>query len=302
MNRNPGFSARIHPAGPPRLRAAFLALAMIGSGLLVLPGCYEDEHGHHGSGHAPAPPRELWTLTGDGQVTLFWLPVEDSELDGYCIYRSPDPDGYYHRIATLNPEAASFVDGDLEDGITYFYAVSSVNRYGDEGELSEPVYDTPRPQGEVALRNSRLHPEHSGYDFSRYQVDDYRDLEADIYFWSTDEAGPWMVATERSQDSYTDIQDAGYVRLDEIDRAPLEGWAPHGEVPLIAGHSYVVWTWDNRYAKFRVLSLTPDQALLEWAYQTDPGNRELSLPTPSAHATGGGLRSHLKGLERRIAS
>ena len=77
----------------------------------------------------------------------------------------------------------------------------------------------------------------------------------------------------------TDIQDAGYgSSLDAVDFAPSTGWSPSGTAELIVGHCYVVritTTTANFYAKFRVTALTPDEVTFDWAYQTDPNNREL---------------------------
>ena len=114
-----------------------------------------------------------------------------------------------------------------------------------------------------------------------------------------------MVATERSDSEYTDIQDAGYIGLEDVDWAPEEGWALTGEVPLIEGHSYVVWTWDDHYAAFRVASISPERVLVEWAYQTDEGNPELLLPGIAGTAVkeaDGGRREHQKGEGRRVRS
>jgi hypothetical protein len=79
----------------------------------------------------------------------------------------------------------------------------------------------------------------------------------------------------------TDIQDAGYaLSLDAVDFAPQAGWAADGVVQLIPGHNYVVWTHDNHFAKFRVVSLSdsPSRVTLDWAYQIATGNPELAAP------------------------
>jgi hypothetical protein len=74
----------------------------------------------------------------------------------------------------------------------------------------------------------------------------------------------------------TEIQDAGWAQsLDAVDFAPSAGWSPSGSVELVAGHCYVVWTHDDHYAKFRVTTVGPHRVQLDWAYQIDPGNREL---------------------------
>ena len=74
----------------------------------------------------------------------------------------------------------------------------------------------------------------------------------------------------------TDLQDAGFgVNLDAVDFAPTVGWSPSGAVELIPGHCYVVRAPGRHYAKFRVTQLTSGSVVLDWAYQLDPGNREL---------------------------
>ena len=74
------------------------------------------------------------------------------------------------------------------------------------------------------------------------------------------------------------IQDFGYTEsLDEITYAPEYGWSPTGVVEAILGHTYVFWTWDNHFAKFRVTEIGDDFLTFDWAYQIDPGNPELVI-------------------------
>ena len=209
------------------------------------------------------------------------------------------------RALTVGAHSASYVDRHLENGVTYYYAIAAFDDDRNESDLSpESVFDTPRPEGrDLYLYNSLEDARHSGYDFSSYRVVSFQDVEADLYFWWTEEDGAWMIATERSADSYTDLQDAGYGGLEAVDYAPADGWAPTGEVPLIEGHCYVVWTWDDHYSKFRVVQLRGDRVVLDWAYQVDRSNRELRAEpiesrSPQAqgkHLPGGGLRIHQVG-------
>jgi hypothetical protein len=102
----------------------------------------------------------------------------------------------------------------------------------------------------------------------------------------------------RSETSFTDIQDAGYAQLDEVDWAPDGGWSPSGDVPLIEGHTYIVWIWDDHFAKFRVRQLNSERVILDWAYQVDLGNPELSVPG-AAVPRPQSARIHRAGLDRR---
>ena len=102
------------------------------------------------------------------------------------------------------------------------------------------------------------------------------DPPADIFFGYYVDTTGFIHQQIFVPDYSTDIQDAGYVSsLDAVDFAPESGWSPSGTVEAVAGHAYVVWTRDNHYAKFRVTAVGPTQVMLDWAYQIDPGNREL---------------------------
>jgi hypothetical protein len=71
-------------------------------------------------------------------------------------------------------------------------------------------------------------------------------------------------------------QDAGYIDLEDVDYAPTSGWSQSGWVELIEGHSYIIWTRDDHFAKFAVVRLTFDAVTIDWAYQEDRSNPELA--------------------------
>jgi hypothetical protein len=272
---------------------------------MALGGCRPEDHpGYRPDWRAPAVPRGFTSQTGDHRVDLFWIANSEDDLAGYRIYRSTSPRGYFPRVAAVGPDAVSYVDEDVDNGVTYYYVMSACDRAGNESDLvPDPIQDTPRPEGfSLRLENAALNPMESGYDFSERRVLDSSDLNADIYFWQTPDGGSWMIGTERSAEVYTDLQDAGFVRLEQIDRAPESGWSPTGEVALITGHSYVVWTWDDHYAKFRVVDLNPERVIVDWAYQTDRDNRELLVSGHHPTGSQGTPRVHQHGMERRIQS
>ncbi len=291
-----------------RLRISVSLGLLLLSGLtgLACDDCHDHDRCWYGDSRAPSEPVGLWSLTGDREIRIMWIANPESDLDGYRIYRSTEPTGYFPRVATTDRRATSFTDRDVHNGVTYYYAIAAFDEAGNESELtSRTIHDTPRPEGGgLSLDNARLDPVRAGYDFSADRVVSGEAMEADIYYWHSSEEGAWMVATERDDDDYTDIQDAGYLALEDVDWAPEEGWAPAGEVPLIEGHSYIVWTWDNHFAKFRVVSIAPDRVVVDWAYQVDEGNPELLRPGSAnpARPTLSGARAHRFGLPGRIAS
>ena len=251
------------------------ALVCLLATTVVLTGCDEvlvvDSHCE--GAHAPSG---LYSVTGDGEVFLYWAPVQDADVDEFVIYRANDPEGVFYEIGHTSRDY--FVDGNVTNGRTYFYGVTSVDHCGHESELSYQIaFDTPRPEG----FGDRIHDANGdGWRRSAWEFDSYRAVPwdhsgADIYFvWA--DGVPFLVAVDLD----TDIQDAGYAGFDDVDWAPVDGWSPTGTVEVIPGHVYVVWTRDNHFAKVRARALEGDSLIFDWAYQIDPGNPELG-PRPS---------------------
>ena len=100
------------------------------------------------------------------------------------------------------------------------------------------------------------------------------DAATDIYYGA--QSGHFIVYVPID----TEIQDAGFVALRDVDFAPPSGWSADGQVEAIIGHSYIVLTRDNHYAKFEVKSRSNASMVLDWAYQIDPNNPELARRVP----------------------
>ena len=234
--------------------------------------CWEDCY------HISAP-KGLYSITGDGAIYLFWERNDEPDLEGYKVYRNTSPSGYFGWIGTTS--SASFVDGDVVNGNTYYYVVSAFDYYGDESDVSEVAYDTPRPEGS----NRRIYdfvqyPDSAGFDFSAIsteQVVAYDSYNADIYLeWDSYNNAFFLWAANGS----TDIQDMGYTDdLDSVNYSPEYGWSEVGWLEVIEGHTYIIWTEDNHFAKLRVISTSWEEGFIDfdWAYQIDPGNRELKV-------------------------
>ncbi len=250
-------------------------LPVLGVALLILgvTGC-EDEH--HDL-RPPAAPQGVFSVTGDGQVTVHWIRNTEPDFDHYLVWRGPDYEGPYEKLG--GTVETDFVDGTAVNGTTYFYAVSAVDREGNESSLSaEHVFDTPRPEGfGLALANAAAYPDGaSGYDFSDDAVRRWDDYRTDVYYYVTSTGVRLLVAPNVD----TNVQDAGYNDLDALDWAPDAGWSPTGEVELIPGHAYYVVTRTNNYAKVRVTAIDNTRVVLDWAYQLVAGNPELKPVHP----------------------
>jgi len=255
----------------------------------VTPGC--DSWLQHPDTNPPSPPTGLRTATGDNFIELFWNDNREPDLDGYNVFVSSSYDGEYEYVATTTEPY--FLDDGARNGTLYYYAVSAFDYDGNESDLSDDVaYDIPRPEGyDVMLYNAVTSPSQSGYDFSRYAVVSINDKYADIYYVSGSGNSVMRV------DEDTDIQDMGPTSsVLDIGTAPLSGWSADHEVQLHAGHTYVVWTWDDHYAKFRVSALAPGRVVFDWAYQLIPSTRLLKR-APGADRGAGTV-----DLEHRIGA
>jgi len=240
-------------------------------------GCHGDKVTNVGVDRAPHRVDSVYSVTGDGEVTVYWRANQENDIDFYKVYRNNAPTGTFTLVGST-PQI-SFVDNTVVNGNTYFYAVSAVDLAGQESaELSfENVFDTPRPEGfGVSLTNHSTTDATSGWDFSALTRRPSLDVATDIYYDAT--GGSFLVYVPAD----TKIQDAGYVALRDVDFGPpaSAGWSTDGIVEAIVGHSYIVLTRDNHYAKFEVKSRDATAMLMDWAYQIDAGNPELTRHVP----------------------
>lgn len=260
--------------------------------LLPLPGCDDDPV----DTQAPAVPTGVFTVTGEGVVSVYWNDLDQADLAGYAVYRhdGDDPVGGAYRwqgdVAwDENFDEDSllhwFDDSDVVDGHTYYYAVLAYDTSGNESSLSwETIDDTPRPEGYQVLLYDRFgsYPDRSGFDFSE-QDDGRTDWDspmADIFV--AYDGGVPFVYTARPGIVY--LQDLGTISFAAVDRAPTSGYSAIGTAELIEGHVYavaiVVDPEDNvHYAKFYVYAISSAAVEIDWAYQVDEGNPELKVVT-----------------------
>lgn len=86
---------------------------------------------------APSVPGGLTAVAGTQSVELAWKPSPEPDLAGYRIYRAVKG-GEFERIAEL-AEAPSYSDRTVEAGRRYRYAVTSLDRMGNESAQSEEL-------------------------------------------------------------------------------------------------------------------------------------------------------------------
>ena len=232
-------------------------------GAVMIAGCTADPYAPDLV--APSIPRGLFTSAGDNVIDIYWDPVPDYDVSAYIVYVSDRYNGRYEFIGST--KWPYFQDFGAVNGLTYYYAVSAVDYSGNESPLSmDQAVAVPRPEAYgVQLYSVRVNQDLAGFGFATGQVLPWDLFATDVYY-DYDQGVPYMV-------SYGDIQDMGPTQdLRDVPVAPEGGWAPTREVILRRGYTYVVWTEDDNYAKFRVLEIYQNMVVFDCAYQLQQGN------------------------------
>lgn len=242
--------------------------------LVYFTGCGVNEPEYVIDTIPPVAPTGVKVLNGDNRVDIYWTENRDPDLAGYNIYYSDSYDGKYYIIGSSAYNY--YVDYDAINGEKYFYAVAAYDFNGNESDLSiDVVYATARPEGyDQAIFDFRQFPNNSGYSFALASVVAYDSLDVDFFFENYQ--GDFYLDVWDD----TDIQDMGPTNdIYDIPFAPTSGWSTTKDESAIAGHTYVIWTWDNHFAKIRISQITNERVVFDWAYQLVEGERQLK---PSA--------------------
>lgn len=88
----------------------------------------------------PAVPVGLNAIAATQNIELVWERNTEPDLAGYRLYRALS-DGRLEKFADIQ-DAPSYSDHKLESGKRYRYAISAVDKLGNESKLSEPVEAT----------------------------------------------------------------------------------------------------------------------------------------------------------------
>jgi hypothetical protein len=93
-------------------------------------------------------PKIVAIKSGSGKATLSWAfdqkeSSQASSVDHFVVYRSEQPGGPFQRVSESPAGALSFTDDNLSNGKTYYFAVASCDKRGNESEPSEASKVTP---------------------------------------------------------------------------------------------------------------------------------------------------------------
>lgn len=244
----------------------------------------------------PAP-LGLASISLNGAVQLTWssnaVDASHGTFDHYRVY-STAYDGT-RGVCTANwvvegtTVSDAFLAGNLVNGVSRCFAVSAVTRDGHESDWSDARLDTPR----YDARNAFVYATAARADSSGFLFIDETDrrlgvvaasarTDLDLTVERHSDGSLWF-APGRSGVTMTLYSAKPVADLTSIDRAPPTGFA-NVTTEALAGYAYVfrVQKADGvHFAAIRVDFVTKDYVVFDWAYQSAPGNAELSR-APSA--------------------
>jgi hypothetical protein len=283
--------------------------------VVLLAACSNDDN--NGPGVTPESPEALSSTSLDGAIALVWTdnPFEnDPDIFGnYRVYSTSfDIDASENQCGsdwlvegtTVAPE---FLVGALANGVPRCFSVTAVSVDGFESERSPLRGDTPRPDSRnVALSAAPTTPNGSGFRFWDDLNDDGSTQSGELgivrsanapdidFFVDRDGSGDLFLTPVREGTGVEFYNENDPVEdLTAIDFAEdLSGEGGYRTSPIqaVPGFGYVFETDGGdgfvRYGAVRVQHVGATFLILDWAFQTDPGNPELIVRGSGAAGQG----------------
>ncbi|HKT58906.1 MAG TPA: hypothetical protein VJQ46_02580 [Gemmatimonadales bacterium] len=269
---------------------------MLGA-LAVVAACSSDDR--TGPGVPPDVPATLSSTSLDGAIALVWTDnsytSDPGNFQNYKVYSTSynldnNTCGSSWQVegTTVAPE---FVVGALANGVPRCFAVSAVSVDGFESGRSPLRSDTPRPDSRnIILYAAQFQTAGSGFRFwddlngdGSVQANELglvRSSTGDIdFFVYRDAAGDLYLTPVRAGTGleYYDPNNP----VEDLTSIDFAADTPYGTAGLLAipGYGYV-FEMDGgdgfkRYGAVRLSHVGHDFLIMDWAYQTDPGNPEL---------------------------
>jgi hypothetical protein len=240
----------------------------------------------------PAP-LGLTSISLNGAIQLSWQPnavnANRNEFDHYRVYstaydatRGVCTTGWAIEGSTVSD---AFLSGNLTNGVSRCFAVSAVTRDGHESAWSENRLDTPRFDARSTLvYTTTARRDSSGFlffdDVSKKPGVVTSSTRADLDFTIERQidGSLWFVPA-RTGSTMMLYSTRPVADLTSIDRAPATGYGSARVEALPSfGYAFRVTKADGgHFAATRVAFVTQDYVVLDWSYQSGPGNSELNL-------------------------
>ena len=248
----------------------------------------------------PLPrPQVLTSVSLDGAVALTWSdepyradPVRFRDYRVYSASYDIDTDRcgttWSLEGTTVAPE---FVVGALSNGRSRCFAVTAEDVDGYESERSPVRFDTPRFQANgAALTARQVDATQSSFRFWRDIDGDGRAVRTELgrvgnaatadadFVIDRDVTGKLFLLPVRAGTRIAVWGNAPVTSITDIDLAPASGYTA-GAIEALPGWGYAFEMQGpdgyKRFGAVRVVALGQGIVILDWAYQSDPGNPEL---------------------------
>ena len=256
-------------------------------------------------------PESLTTTALDSGVALVWADnAFNSDSQNFVNYRVYS--AAYNLDAqtcgtwglegtTISPE---FVAGVLPNGQPRCFAVSAIDTLGYESLWSNTPADTPRPDARDVVVYAEQAQE-AGSAFRFWQDSNSDGLaepnEIGLLYAGSNPAADFSIQRDVSNNlqitpvrTGTSVQSVGAITdVNDVHFAPVSGYST-GQVQAAPGTGYIFQMSGGdgfeRYGAIRVSHVGQNFLILDWSYQTDPGNPMLTgrpaaapIPQPKRH-------------------
>ena len=178
-----------------------------------------------------------------------------------------------------------FLASGLPNGYPRCFAVSTVSRDGHESVWSLPRADTPRHDARNVLVDAvGSYPASSGFLFFDLASSTYGLVtsgtrsDLDFRVERTTDGAIWLRPV-RADVRVALYSTAPVADLTSIDIAPTTGFASSA-IEAVPGYAYVfavTYADGLHFGAVRITHVGREYVILDWAYQSDPGNPELNL-------------------------
>jgi hypothetical protein len=278
--------------------------------MLSIMACSSD---NTGPGNPPDVPVALISTTLDGAVALNWsdnaYTADPANFQDYRVYSTSYDiasgqcgTSWSLEGTTVAPE---FLVGALTNGVSSCFAVSAMNQGGAESGRSDVRHDTPRPDARnIVLFARQAQDQGSGF---RFWKDGNADRQAQAnelglvlpgsdptvdFSVERDGTGALFLTPVRQGTGVEFYADLPVDDLTSVDLAPcLQSSDPgscarYTTTPIEAspGFGYVFELESDdptdpylRYGAVRVTHVGKTFLIMDWSFQTDPGNPELMV-------------------------
>ena len=237
-------------------------------------------------------PSWLSSISLDRAVHLSWSAnartANSALFDYYRVYSTPyDLDrnvcegaGWVLEGTTVSED---YLASGLANGSPRCFAVSTISRDGHESLWTTPRADTPRFDARNVLLDAfESYPATSGFTFFRAASNNFGVVESgsrgdiDFRIERSDDGALWL-APVRSDVLVALYSTEPVEDLTSVDVAPHTGFG-RGAIEAVPGYAYVfavTYADGLHFGAVRVTHVGRDYLILDWAYQSDPGNPEL---------------------------